>query len=186
MGIYEQKSTADIVLGKLEILDPSAIIAGGAPRDWSLGLPASDIDVFVHCPRTMQGQAQMMRTLSKMFEVPVQVLGPDLAPEYKMNSSIEDVYQLEVSGTTVQVIRSKTPTFRTLEGFPISLSKAWYKGQIIRTERSFDVSVENGVMWKTLPDYPREHKYLNKIRLKFPTWRYFDSELAFLRSKVGL
>jgi len=46
MGVIsEQKSAADKALDLLFSVCPSAIAAGGAPRDWYLGIPAKDIDI---------------------------------------------------------------------------------------------------------------------------------------------
>jgi len=48
--IQKQKEVANFFLNKLEMLDPNIICAGGAPRDWSLGKEASDIDIFMRFP----------------------------------------------------------------------------------------------------------------------------------------
>lgn len=54
-----QKSVADIVLSKLELLDRYCIIAGGAPRDWYLGMEATDIDVYLYYPVNTTSQQRI-------------------------------------------------------------------------------------------------------------------------------
>ena len=45
--IEEQKDISFEVLSKLKLIDDSAIIAGGAPRNWDQGDLAKDIDVYL-------------------------------------------------------------------------------------------------------------------------------------------
>ena len=47
MNIDQQKLTADGILGILEQFNPDCILAGGAPRDWYMGNPCNDLDIFV-------------------------------------------------------------------------------------------------------------------------------------------
>lgn len=48
MNIQHQEDVAKEVLIKLKMnIDEDAIIAGGAPRNWSLGLLANDIDLYL-------------------------------------------------------------------------------------------------------------------------------------------
>ena len=48
MNITQQQAAAQALLALVKVnLSTNAIVAGGAPRDWSLGRKASDIDIFV-------------------------------------------------------------------------------------------------------------------------------------------
>ena len=48
MNITQQQAAAQALLALVKTnISPHAIVAGGAPRDWSLGRKASDIDIFV-------------------------------------------------------------------------------------------------------------------------------------------
>lgn len=46
--VIEQQETAREILHKLEITDPSCILAGGAPRDWWFDKVANDLDFYVY------------------------------------------------------------------------------------------------------------------------------------------
>lgn len=48
MTIEEQQKISRKILKSLRQVDPAAVIAGGAPRDWKLGREARDLDFFVH------------------------------------------------------------------------------------------------------------------------------------------
>jgi len=47
LPISVEKSIADEVLSRLEVIDPTCILAGGAPRDWWLGQSCNDLDFYI-------------------------------------------------------------------------------------------------------------------------------------------
>ncbi|QHR73752.1 nucleotidyltransferase [Escherichia phage alia] len=50
MNIEDQKVRALEVLRMCQLVDPFAIVAGGAVRDWRLEKPAQDIDIYLRMP----------------------------------------------------------------------------------------------------------------------------------------
>ena len=53
MLIRHQQAVADYFIALMRSIDPYVCVAGGAPRDWFLGKPAADIDIFYQCPTIM-------------------------------------------------------------------------------------------------------------------------------------
>lgn len=49
-GVKKQKSVAQELLTYAFMMDPQAFMAGGAPRNWHLGLMANDLDIFIRKP----------------------------------------------------------------------------------------------------------------------------------------
>ena len=64
--IEQQKLVADKVLNQLYLICPEAIVAGGAPRDWYLGKPANDIDVYFSSTTTTA--SKLNKQLEKCFD----------------------------------------------------------------------------------------------------------------------
>jgi hypothetical protein len=179
--IVEQKKVADRLLGQLDILDPSVIVAGGAPRDWYLERIATDIDIFINFPRGLQGQGIFGKTLGRLTGTQwVSLSAVNDNSEYEMNAGVEDVYQSDVEGFKVQVIRLNHCAPLVTAAFPLSLSQVLYttKGGI-NTSRNFELSVRHKALFKVQPHYDDQHKYIAKIRKQFPEYEYFSSKEKF-------
>jgi tRNA nucleotidyltransferase/poly(A) polymerase len=84
-----QKIVADDVLEKLFSIDPHAIVAGGAPRDWFMGNLASDIDVFF-CTRHGISISTVKRQLEHVgFVIESTKTGKNLPAHYKKNPMLK-------------------------------------------------------------------------------------------------
>jgi hypothetical protein len=179
--IAAQRAVADKILGQLHLLDPNALVAGGAPRDWYLRRIATDIDVFIHFPRQMQGQGAFGKTLGRLTGTQwVSLSRHDDSSEYEMNPGVEDVYESYVEGFKIQVIRLNHHAQLASAQFPLSLSQVTYTaGWGIYANRNFELSVKHKAIFKILPDYDDSHKYIAKIRKQFPEYEYFSSKEKF-------
>jgi len=188
-----QKWEADQILKKAEVLDPTCIIAGGAARDWYMGLVATDLDLFIHFP-AFRKLCQVVKQLHSVGLTVDKVLGPEEFPAgYRLNPNI--LYVMEVTTvevtTTCQVIVYSKPTFGVVEQFPLSICQAWYKGGKIRFTNEFASSVRNKVIIRTNSLYADGHAYVAKIRNKFPGYKYYDSwesygKMCFLKNMEEL
>lgn len=178
--ISNQQHVADTILEKLFPIDPYCIVAGGAPRDWHLGKPASDIDVFFYCGQhTLNTIHDMLVCAGISYEE--LKLGGTIPEWYKHNPHLKGVYCLVVSGVKVQLMRMDEPTFESvLPQFPLSICHAWYKDGVIHTEKPFLRSIKHKAIYKTNTIYNNEHEYVKKILTKFPEYKYYDAitELA--------
>jgi len=172
-----QKWEADQILKKAEVLDPTCIIAGGAARDWYMGIVATDLDLFIHFPLSRK-ITQIINQLKAVSLTVVKVLGPEEFPAgYKLNPNISYVFEVTAAGvsTPCQIIVYSKPTFGVVEQFPLSICQAWYKGGKIGFTNEFASSVRNKVIIRTSDLYADAHAYVTKIRNKFPDYRYYDS-----------
>lgn len=174
----KQMTVADNILNRLELMDPHAIVAGGAPRDWALGRRANDIDVFVHCSEDRMGQGEFQTLIAKTLAVSlfnVRTLGSD-DMQYKMNPHLLDVFETEFNGEHIQIMRMNTKTFHSVvPEFPLSICKAWYRPGSLVTEKDFNLSVKHQMIWKTKEPYANGHRYIQKVRAMFPGYKYHDS-----------
>ena len=75
--IRYQLQVADLALTLAESIDPSAVIAGGAPRDWAFKRAANDIDIFLSVSPNVR-HSDFMIELERAFSIPrdnMEVLG---------------------------------------------------------------------------------------------------------------
>jgi uncharacterized UPF0160 family protein len=59
--------------------------------------------------------------------------------------------------------------------FPFSICKAWYKDGKIILDRDFKACEKHNIIVKTGALYNDEHKYVQKIKAKFPDWHFCDT-----------
>ena len=187
MSIEKQKVVADYVLGKFESIDPTCIIAGGAPRDWYFGKEASDIDLFFYFRPDLQ-MSHIMDALERvgMMEYFLQEKSGESIPEhYKRNPYLSRVFEFHVEGVKVQAMQMLEPTFKSCVGlFPLSICKAWYKNGKISTSKDFDLSMKINSIYITNKLYNDADSYLQKIKGKFPDYKWFNSKAEALVSFV--
>lgn len=176
MTIEKQKKVADNVLDKLKHFDPTAIVAGGAPRDWYFGKEASDIDVFFYVRGDLP-TSWISDILEEMGFVTHRVnTGEGLPDIYKKNPHLRAVFDCTVDGVDVQLLLMHKPTFvSVIPEFPLNICGAWYKYGEIRTTKGFDRAVKHKAIVKVNTLYANEDAYIQKIKSKFPDFKYYPS-----------
>jgi hypothetical protein len=174
--ITKQQAIADKVLDKLFPIDPFAICAGGAPRDWHFGKPAADLDIFFYTSvDQLTIVAEMLRHvgINLMDEGRA---GEDLPEWYKLNPDLNCVFSAVVDGVNVQLMFMKYKTQDTVvPQFPLSICKAWYKHGMISLDKDFKICEKHKVVVQTNKLYSDEHKYVQKIKAKFPDYEFFST-----------
>lgn len=110
----KQLNVANEVLDTLSARFDDCVLAGGAPRDWSIGEKAKDLDFFVHGGMSVEEASELLGVEMKMLGEEKYVH----SPFYVM----EGVWE----GETIQVIFTKTPTSEYIKHFPANCSKIWY------------------------------------------------------------
>ena len=175
MSIDEQQAIADEVLKRLAVFDPYAIVAGGAPRDWYLGMKANDIDVFInfnsiYTQTTLRGILRSLGFDAKPLEFNAK------AKDYKLNPHLKWVFDVKGFEYPVQLIFVNNNTFKTIDTFPLDICKIWYKTErgIVPT-KAFKEAVETRTITKCNPIYADEQHYIKKIRERFRDYRYKES-----------
>lgn len=174
--ITKQKAVADKILDKLFSIDPFAIVAGGAPRDWHFGKPAADIDVFFYSPvDQLIIVSEMLRHVGINIDNAPRTA--DNLPEwYKLNPNLKAVFETNVDGVNVQIMLMIGKTQDTVvPEFPFSICKAWYKHGSIQLDAEFKKCERHKIVVQTNKLYSDEHKYVQKMKNKFPDWEFFSN-----------
>lgn len=191
--ISKQKETALKVLECIRYFDPTAIVAGGAPRDWYLGNLAKDIDIYFFF-RENSTRAQVKNLLTRSLklvspDVKLTILGYEGLQdhgEYTLNADLIAVFEADLLGQKFQFMEMRKPTFGVVENFPLSLCQAWWLGDRVKCTKDFKRSVDSKVFYKTNELYMDGHKYLNKIRQRFPDYKYFSTKSEALEYLLEL
>ena len=167
MTIEHQKQVADKILDDLFLIDPYAIVAGGAPRDWHFNEEASDIDVFFHIGRAIT-TGMVNKMLSRILPAYIKCISEDDLPvSYEKNSALRCVRSYTIEGVNVQLIELHTPCWKIVDTFPVNMCKAWYKNEKITLERDFILGEKTKLLYMTNELYGRKDKYVEKINHKF-------------------
>lgn len=183
MTIERQKEIAQLVMDKLNIIDPFCILAGGAPRDWYFGNEATDLDFFVYLGGN-KSKRIVEKQIGALFSVESVKSGERLPENYKLNPHLMHVFQIGGYDIPVQVMVMRSPTFDSVvDYFPLSICKVWWKDGNMRLTNDFRNGIIGNSIFRTSVEYGQDHKYINKILAKFPKMRYYESELEMYRNK---
>lgn len=184
--IKGQQATADKTLKMVYPISPFAIVAGGAPRDWIMGKEASDIDVFVNInPKlTVEQTLSVLESVGFNSVILTEHKDDDFL-NYLKNPNIINVYSYMLDGIKVQIINLNTSSFKIVDTFAFNICKVWYKNNKIVTTPDFNWAVTEKTIIKQGELYACSEKYKQKIKDKFPDFKYYESEVAYMREKYN-
>ena len=181
MNVEKQKRITDFVLGRIYPISQSAIVAGGAPRDWYFGRSANDIDIYFYRPDLETSLA----VCSTFYRVgfTIRQIGAEFTnhPLYEKNAMIERVFDCEFSGLKFQFIQMNQKTFTSVvKNFPLNICMIWYKNGKINGTPDFFRAVRHNAIVKVNPLYANSDAYIKKICNRFPDYKYYENyeELA--------
>ncbi len=174
--IQHQKKVALAVMKVLMYFDTRVILAGGAPRDWYLGNPAKDLDFYFYIPEKLSS--------ADISDIVSGIVGNFILSEsevsdgyYHNNPEIfmvyDGVFSLDIGDTMeeIQLMQMKSPIVPAslVDDFSLSLSKIWVSSDgITHFLPEFQDSIEN----KTMYIYTNHGKYIEKMKEKFPDYRF--------------
>lgn len=128
MNLQEEYNVAEEVLSTIKIIDPLAIIAGGAPRDWSAGNTCNDIDVYMCWEYTLHS---LENSLDSLGFNGFNKMGSSLKADqnnkgYENVSGMKWVIESSLHGKDVQFIVINTiERFNVLDSFDTSICKTY-------------------------------------------------------------
>lgn len=167
-----QKKVADLVLSRLETLDVNCVLAGGAPRDWSFGREATDLDFYFYVPPHTsyhdyeEGYAEVQQSFEKLgfvTEIKFGYYG-------KLNPNLDVVFNSALDGMKCQFMLMNVPIVADVlvGNFALDICQAWYKNGEIHTTKEFRQSRDHKIIRILNPGYGKYDQYVQKISNKFP------------------
>lgn len=184
--VVQQINMADYLLEKLSKADPCVVIAGGAPRDWKLGKPARDLDIYMYLGGGRLTAHQEQSWLERLLDVKLSCIEQRCTETYNLNPHIHRVWKGVYEGLDFDIIvcNHDTRSINIVNTFPIGLCQAWYKGGSIKTTKKFRIDAKFKLLTKYGKLYADSSKYITKIRSKFPEYRFVRSPDELLDTLV--
>jgi hypothetical protein len=177
--IQSQQVTADAVLRMMFVIDPNSCILGGAPRDWALGNPAKDLDVYIQTAVGEPSEITMKRIMLAMDLQEDEIEDITSSSYYVagIDNGVQYVFNIKNCYMPIQVIVCDRKPIKMLDVFHGSLSKVsyvrladWdpfdnYAKTGIETTMEFDISKKFQVHMVYAKD---DMRYINKVTAKYP------------------
>lgn len=172
--IEQQKKVAQEVYKKLKIIDPYALLAGGAPRDWYFGNLANDLDFYFFS--TGVTVASVESQLSTIMGVKVNAVEYDADShqhgQYKSMSFLRRVLEAKIEGEKVQFMQLTEPNaqFKVVDAMDVSICKVWCDVDMsIRMHQDFKITLASGNMFLS-DEYNWSDRHPQKIADRFPNF----------------
>lgn len=179
--IESQMNCANAVLRMLHMVDPSSCILGGAPRDWALGNPAKDLDVYIQ-GYPSESRDSVLSRVAQALELQANEIEDVTNDSYYMQSKdngVLAVFNVKNCAMPIQIIMCDREPITMLDTFHGSLSKvsytrvpSWhYLNQDnyldLFTSNEFNISKQFKIHLVKKSDDP---KYIAKVQSKYPEY----------------
>ena len=179
--IESQRICAIAALNMLHIVDPDSCVLGGAPRDWALGNPAKDLDIYIR-GYPNESRDSIKARVSQALELQADELEDVTKDSYYMHSldnGVIGVLNVKNCFMPIQIVICDRTPFDMLDTFHGSLSKVSYsrgynwnylsnsQDYELDTSIEFDISKQFKVHLVKKSDDPR---YIAKIQIKYPNF----------------
>lgn len=172
--IEQQKKVAQEIYKKLKIIDPYALLAGGAPRDWYFGNLANDLDFYFFS--TALPVASVVNQLSTIMGVEVNAVAYDADShqygQYKSMPFLRRVLEAEIGGEKVQFMQLTEPNaqFKVVDAMDVSICKVWCDVDMsIRMHQDFKITLASGHIFLS-DEYNWSDRHPQKIADRFPNF----------------
>jgi hypothetical protein len=121
-----------ILLRTVRDVCPSAVLAGGALRDWDNGRPVKDLDIFIAADGMDEALAAIARLTRAGFEVSFDETGEETAYPEDQNLEVilvADVLNRRPTALPVQLIFTAWDTSQIVERFDYGICRLAYDGE---------------------------------------------------------
>lgn len=166
-----QRSVAKDLLSQISIVDPSAILAGGAVRDWYLGTPAKDLDIYVRCPNH-QTDTDKIDLLSKIGMDTINPLSKNSAANYASLPGLLSVFEGYYGGLKVNIMFMNTYSYgeRIIEDFDCSICECFMNkdGEYFYSNNFFK-TIESKIIFVNAR-YTGNEQHVIKMAERFPEY----------------
>jgi hypothetical protein len=174
MGIKQQQTIAGAALRLIrQEIDPEAMIMGGAPRDWTYGQLAKDIDIFTRALTNESADSIKNRIADALFTDEKYIYDLTSGSPYLANkdNGVLFVFEVRTLLLPVQIIVCDREPVKMLDTFDLSICKVYaskgkdFNSVEIYTTEVFDLSKRYNICLASKTSEDR----IYRIREKFPT-----------------
>lgn len=172
MNIDRQQDLAGLLLNVFKLIDPAAMIAGGAPRDWYFGKEARDIDIYFRAGN--YSEEELTETLEG-FGITELKLIPRTTTEgtnYAELPGLLKVFGGNYCGLELNImLMEKGCYWEIVKDFDTSICQCWWNGVTFTYSKAFKDTIESFVIMLH-PKYNGREAHVRKIAKRFPDFRF--------------
>lgn len=163
-----QIELASLLLHNLKLVDPSAILAGGAPRDWQRNQEASDLDFYLRAPNHNTNSSRVLLLNSLGITAVDNITASD--PQYKGMPGLVAIYEGYKNKERINVIFREGSECHW-EFFSNSLSMIYFNGYKTTLTELYELTMKTGIVFIS-KGYDCNHPHIKKMKSKFPQYKY--------------
>lgn len=176
--IIQQKKAANEVLTKVREVFPTVVVMGGAPRDWYMLKPCSDIDVYFKSKWKLDAGTHLKNLGFDVTQV-------NKSDNYTGNNYIKSVWQCGYEQEQIQFIEVTATEKVVMQLFPFGICKISYDEEHgVQPTLNFLNCLDNKLLVVGSELYADGHKYIQKIKQKFPDWNYYASTSDYAKEQL--
>lgn len=170
MNRHAEKRLGEEVLERIKKIDPNAIIAGGAPRDWWLGNECSDIDIYLKAP-DLSSDPLRQAAISLLGFTRVRSMSA-VDEDYDSLSDLLSVFEFDYEGKTFNIMfMDEYCSFPYTGHFSCSICEIYYDGSQFHPSPKFMKTLLDKVIILS-DDVDENTKHVKKIAGKFPGYSF--------------
>lgn len=181
MNRHAEKRLADEVLSVFQTLDPKAVVAGGAPRDWWMGKECADIDIYLSLPELDDDHLRITLLEKLGFKCISQLSTTD--EDYEGLSDLLAVFEFNFEGKKFNVMFMEDCDGNYTQHFDCSICEITYDGKQYHPSPAFMKTLLDKVIYVNAPaDETTPH--VEKMASKFPDFKFAKYLTVSARSRV--
>lgn len=172
MDVADQKREATELLSKLRMVDPFAMIAGGAPRDWYFNKSAKDLDVYMRLPN--HNTVALVSDLARLVGI-THLSKIDKVKEstYAELPNLKWVFIGEYNGLPINLmVMEKGVREEIIKDFDVAICRAWFDGEQCHYMEEFEFCVKTRVCL-VHEKYTGKEAHVRKMAKRFPQFMFF-------------
>lgn len=172
VDVVDQKREAKDLLNKFLLVDPFAMIAGGAPRDWYFDKPANDLDIYLRLPNH-NTQALVESLARSVGIVEVKVLGKTTETSYAELPNLKWVFEGRYNGMKVNLmVMDKGVRGEIVKDFDVAICKTWFDGKECHYHEEFEFCVKTRVC-VVHERYTGREAHVQRMAKRFPQFMFY-------------
>lgn len=172
LNVQDQKREAADILAKLRMVDPFAMIAGGAPRDWYFNRSANDLDIYLRLPN--HNTIGLVLNLAREVGIRnLQALAKTTETTYAELPNLKWVFEGEYNGIKVNLmVMEKGVREEIIKDFDVAICKAWFDGESCHYHEEFEFCVKTRVC-VVHERYTGRESHVQRMAKRFPQFMFY-------------
>lgn len=170
--LEKQKDIASNLLSAFRLIDPFAMVAGGAPRDWYFNRLANDLDIYVRLPN--HNTIGLVENLAKMLGITkFHVLAKTTDTSYAELPNLKWVFEGYYDGEKVNImVMEKGVGEEIIKDFDVAICKTWFDGIQSHYHDEFEFCIKTRVC-VVHERYTGKEAHVQRMAQRFPQFMFY-------------